>query len=72
MVDECRGVGDSVQDFLREANRVRSKCIIGGTPADPVFRRNAESEESKKEPKIKHSRDVQMIIFILLKVYTRS
>lgn len=55
VVDEGRGVGGSVQDLLREANRERSKCIIGGTPADPVARRNAESEESKKQPKIKHS-----------------
>lgn len=55
VVDECRGVGGGAQDLLREANRVRSECIIGGTPADPVVRRKAESEESKKEPEIKHS-----------------
>lgn len=36
VVDECRGVGGGAQDLLREANIVRSKCIIGGTPADPV------------------------------------
>lgn len=39
-----------MQDLLRRQTE-RSKCIIGGTPADPVARRNAESEESKKQPK---------------------